>query len=119
MLGRHCCPFSNGSSHKFQRYVSSVFTNPTTLLIEFKDELTPHAPGILLFATSAQTHIFPEIRLDAIRFLDLFLEFIPHIVVDGWSEPGNTHGKRVLDGYFGLLNAGSKFGENDGMFFYF
>lgn len=66
---------------------------------------------ILLFTTSAQTHIFPEIRLDAIRFLNVFLERIPHIVVTGWSDATAAHGARVLDGYLGLLSAGTKFGE--------
>jgi pre-rRNA-processing protein IPI1 len=79
--------------------------------------LTPHSPIILLFATSAQTHIFPEIRLDAVRFIDLFLDFMPQIVVQGWEEPGNTNGKRVLDGYLGFLSAGSKFGEAGGRSF--
>jgi len=66
---------------------------------------------ILLFTTSAQTHIFPEIRLDAVRFLDVFLERIPQIVVTGWSDAASAHGTRVLDGYLGLLSAGTKFGE--------
>ena len=61
--------------------------------------------------TSAQTHIFPEIRLDAIRFLDVFLERIPEIVVTGWSDTTSAHGARVIDGYLGLLSAGTKFGE--------
>ncbi|KAG5342392.1 hypothetical protein C0989_002227 [Termitomyces sp. Mn162] len=71
----------------------------------------PHAPLLLLFTTSAQTHIFPEIRIDAIRFLDLFLEHIPRAVTVGWDF--NGHGSRVLEGYLGILNAGTKFGEAD------
>jgi pre-rRNA-processing protein IPI1 len=66
---------------------------------------------ILLFVTSAQTHIFPEIRVDAVRFLDVFLDRIPEIVVTGWSDAASAHGARVLDGYLGLLSVGTKFGE--------
>lgn len=49
--------------------------------------------------------------MDAIRFLDVFLDRIPQIVVTGWSDATSAHGARVLDGYLGLLNAGTKFGE--------
>ncbi|PCH33787.1 hypothetical protein WOLCODRAFT_135324 [Wolfiporia cocos MD-104 SS10] len=75
------------------------------------DDLLPHSPVLLLFTTSAQTHIFPEIRIDAIRFLDLFLDVIPDIVSEGWAQGGGAHGRRVLEGYLGILNAGTTFGE--------
>ncbi|KAG6884745.1 hypothetical protein C0993_008535 [Termitomyces sp. T159_Od127] len=79
-----------------------------------KGDIMPHAPLLLLFTTSAQTHIFPEIRIDAIRFIDLFLEHIPRAVTVGLVEDLNGHGLRVLEGYLGILNAGTKFGEADG-----
>ncbi|KAG6897355.1 hypothetical protein C0992_002281 [Termitomyces sp. T32_za158] len=63
-----------------------------------KSDIMPHAPLLLLFTTSAQTHIFPEIRIDAIRFIDLFLEHIPRAVTVGWVEDFNGHGLRVLEG---------------------
>ncbi|CCM05152.1 uncharacterized protein FIBRA_07361 [Fibroporia radiculosa] len=75
------------------------------------DDLNPHAPVLLLFTTSAQTHIFPEIRIDAIRFLDMFLETIPDVVTEGWAQRSAGHGSRVLEGYLGILNAGTAFGE--------
>ncbi|KAG5648058.1 hypothetical protein DXG03_007093 [Asterophora parasitica] len=59
-------------------------------------------------------HIFPEIRIDAIRFLDLLLEHIPQAVIVGWNEDNNGHGARILEGYLGVLNAGTKYGETDG-----
>lgn len=68
---------------------------------------------LLLFTTSAQTHIFPEIRIDAIRFLDLFLELIPDVVTEDWLQP-SSHGRRVLEGYLGILNAGTTYGEGGG-----
>ncbi|KAF8168025.1 hypothetical protein B0H34DRAFT_683973 [Crassisporium funariophilum] len=77
-------------------------------------DLIPHSPLLLLFTTSAQTHIFPEIRIDAIRFLDIFLECIPEAVIAGWCENSDGHGSRVLGGYLGILNAGTKYGETDG-----
>ncbi|KAK0233154.1 hypothetical protein IW262DRAFT_1476865 [Armillaria fumosa] len=79
-----------------------------------KEQLIPHAPTLLLFTSSAQTHIFPEIRIDAIKVLDLLLMYIPEPVISGWNQCGDKHGARVLEGYLGLLNAGTKFGENDG-----
>ncbi|KAJ6519922.1 hypothetical protein C8R45DRAFT_853222 [Mycena sanguinolenta] len=78
------------------------------------EDLIPHATALLLFTTSAQTHIFPEIRVDAIRFLNLYLEYIPAAVVAGWNQSGSDNGSRVLEGYLGILSAGTKFGETDG-----
>ncbi|EPQ60740.1 hypothetical protein GLOTRDRAFT_31411 [Gloeophyllum trabeum ATCC 11539] len=80
------------------------------------DVLGPHASHLLLFTTSAQTHIFPEIRIDAVRFLDLFLDIIPEHIVEGWDQSQGdatpSHGARVLEGYLGILNAGTRFGED-------
>ncbi|TEB34941.1 hypothetical protein FA13DRAFT_1660099 [Coprinellus micaceus] len=76
------------------------------------ENIVPHAQLLLLFTTSAQTHIFPEIRIDAVKSLDIFLESIPETVVSGISTKG--HGSRVLDGYLGILNAGTKYGGNEG-----
>ncbi|KAJ3559764.1 hypothetical protein NM688_g137 [Phlebia brevispora] len=75
------------------------------------EDLLPHASVLLLFTTSAQTHIFPEIRIDAIRFLDLLLQHVPTVVVEGWAQNPTGHARRVLDGYLGILNAGTAFGE--------
>ena len=69
---------------------------------------------LLLFTTSAQTHIFPEVRIDAVRLLDIFLEYVPQLVISGWREDGKGNGSRVLEGYLGILNAGTRFGETDG-----
>jgi pre-rRNA-processing protein IPI1 len=85
----------------------------TRLKILLQDDLIPHSSLLVLFATSAQTHIFPEIRIDAIHFLDLFLEHIPDAVVEGWSDRHGSHGNRVLEGYLGILNTGMKFGGSE------
>ena len=71
---------------------------------------------LLLFTTSAQTHIFPEIRINSVRLLDILLECIPDAVTAGWSEDIESHGSRVLGGYLGILNAGTKYGETVGGF---
>lgn len=39
------------------------------------------------------------------------------MVVAGWDGDSNGHGTRILEGYLGILNAGTKFGETDGMSF--
>ncbi|KAK7463660.1 rRNA processing protein [Stygiomarasmius scandens] len=78
-----------------------------------RDIITPHAPLLLLFTTSAQTHIFPEIRVDAVRLLNVMLEYIPEIIVSGW-DCNDTHGSRMLEGYLGILNAGTLTGDAEG-----
>ncbi|KAI9510266.1 hypothetical protein F5148DRAFT_1274880 [Russula earlei] len=74
-------------------------------------DLTPHSSNLLLFTTSAQTHIFPEIQLDAVRFLDLYLESFPDAVVCGWRDGKTGHGRRILEGYLSILSAGTKLGD--------
>ncbi|KAF8516107.1 hypothetical protein BU17DRAFT_51113 [Hysterangium stoloniferum] len=71
-------------------------------------QIRPHTPLLILFITSAQTNIFPAIRIDAVRFLDLLLELTPELIVQNWKEHAST-GNRVLEGYLGLLNAGSSY----------
>ncbi|KAI0034792.1 hypothetical protein K488DRAFT_77014 [Vararia minispora EC-137] len=68
------------------------------------NQLAPHTPLLLLFTTSAQTHIFPEIQLDAVRLLDILLDVAPRAFAV----------RQVLQGYLSLLNAGTKFGEEPG-----
>lgn len=41
------------------------------------------------------------------------MEIIPQAVVADWTRIG-SHGNRVLEGYLGILNAGTKFGETEG-----
>ncbi|KAF7310992.1 Ipi1-N domain-containing protein [Mycena chlorophos] len=77
------------------------------------DDLAPHSTTLLLFTTSAQTHIFPEIRVDAIRLLNIYLEYIPAAIVAGWDRESAT-GHQVLQGYLGILNAGTSFGDAEG-----
>ena len=40
---------------------------------------------------------------------------MPETLVSGWTE-GSGHGNRVLEGYLGILNAGTKFSETEGEF---
>ncbi|KAL0580871.1 rRNA processing protein [Marasmius crinis-equi] len=77
------------------------------------EDIVPHASIFLLYTSSAQTHIFPEIRIDAVRFLNLLLECIPEAVVSGWDTSTNTHGTRILAGYLGILNAGTIYNDVD------
>lgn len=79
-----------------------------------QDNLAAHSSVLLLFASSAQTHIFPEIRIDATRLITLLLDYIPDAVVAGWSSKHEGHGARILQGYLGILNGGTRFGETDG-----
>ncbi|KAA1468193.1 hypothetical protein DENSPDRAFT_833423 [Dentipellis sp. KUC8613] len=79
------------------------------------ENIVPHSSLLFLFTTSAQTHIFPEIRVDATRFLDILLDHIPEVVVGERSRNITGHSKRVLEGFLGILNAGTKFGEEPGM----
>ena len=97
-----------------------VSTSPSRLEMNrripsaLQHSLAPHSSTLLLFTTSGQTHIFPEIRIDAVRFIDLYLETFPDLVVCGWRDGKNGHSRRVLDGYLSILNVSTKLGEEGG-----
>ena len=75
---------------------------------------------LVLFSTSALSHIFPEIRVDAVRFIDILLEIAPDAVVGNWtnSDAGSSmnqgaetsasgsssSGRWILEGYLALLD---------------
>lgn len=74
----------------------------------------------MLFTTSALSHIFPEIRVDAVRFVDILIKVVPDVVVGDWANNESAHfanikgetsasggtpsGRRVLDAYLALLD---------------
>ena len=64
------------------------------------------------------THIFPEIRIDAVRVLDLLLELFPRqvsgsVLSDQADGGGQNHGRKLLDGYLNLLSVNSRLYEED------
>ncbi|KAG8950685.1 hypothetical protein FRC04_007310 [Tulasnella sp. 424] len=68
--------------------VYRLFTQMFSALSE--EALIPHASVVLLHATSALSHIFAEIRVDSLQFLDLIMERAPSSL--------NRSRQRVLDG---------------------
>ncbi|ORY31386.1 hypothetical protein BCR39DRAFT_526388 [Naematelia encephala] len=57
--------------------------------------LSPHLPLLILQASSALSHIFPEIRLDACKAVHLLLQHIPGQVVAAWPQGGTNN---ILEG---------------------
>ncbi|KAG6381242.1 hypothetical protein JVT61DRAFT_5646 [Boletus reticuloceps] len=47
-------------------------------------------------------------------FWTFLLTAVPESVVCGWDESGLGHGMRILEGYLGILSAGTKFGGAEG-----
>ncbi|TIB79485.1 hypothetical protein E3Q23_00122, partial [Wallemia mellicola] len=72
---------------------------------------TPFSPILLLFTASGLSHIFPEVRLDSIKFLDILIDFIPDFVVQGWAGRSLSNnvtsigGRQIIECYMALLNA--------------
>ncbi|KAI8384700.1 Rix1 complex component [Radiomyces spectabilis] len=61
-----------------------------------KIELQPFLPVLIMYTCSAMTHIFEEVRLDAIKLLDLWVEIAPNVIVTKFWE-------RVMGNYMSLL----------------
>ena len=75
--------------------------------------LQPHAHTLLLFTTSALSHIFPEIRVDASRVLNHLLGHFSTMVVKGWDSDNfvsrhSGSGLRILHALLALLHASPK-----------
>ncbi|EJT99870.1 hypothetical protein DACRYDRAFT_23434 [Dacryopinax primogenitus] len=65
------------------------------------DKLEPHVPLLLLHVLSNTTHIFPDIRIDSIRFLHLLLNKAPVSVIQELNQTSSTG--RVLDAFRAIL----------------
>ncbi|KAJ3363049.1 Testis-expressed sequence 10 protein [Allomyces javanicus] len=55
----------------------------------------PFVALFMMYLTSAMTHIFEDIRVDALRFLDLWIEQCPHLLL--------PHTSQILANYVGML----------------
>lgn len=75
-------------------------------------QLAPFAPALLLFTTSALSHIATTVRLDALLVLELLLETMPRATTEAWhgalDGAADGHGKRVLQAFFALLGVGAE-----------
>ncbi|WVQ80727.1 hypothetical protein IAT38_002832 [Cryptococcus sp. DSM 104549] len=78
--------------------------------------LSPHLPLLLLQTSSALSHIFPEIRLDACKLVHLFLRLVPSHVVGSWPyQPSNIlEGLRLAVGLGGEKGVNSQIGRLTG-----
>jgi pre-rRNA-processing protein IPI1 len=78
--------------------------------------IQPYASTLLLYTTSAMSHIYPDVRLDSIRFLDFLYPALGSQVASGWQNSiassstskasdgsDQEHGERVLRCYLSLL----------------
>ena len=74
--------------------------------------LVLHVPSLLLYTTSAQTHIFLEICVDAVQLLDILLQVVPECVV---CRGPLDHGDHVLQGHLGLLNVSGRCEDDQGL----
>ncbi|WVN88732.1 uncharacterized protein L203_103945 [Cryptococcus depauperatus CBS 7841] len=78
--------------------------------------LSPHLPLLVLQTSSALSHIFPEIRLDACKLVHVLLQHVPSHVVNSWpDENSNTlEGLRLAIGLSGGKGADSQIGRLTG-----
>lgn len=94
-----------------------------------RNRLRPYTSTLLLFTSTALSHIFPDVRLDAVRVLDLLCDALGDDVTSGWqaacqaldgrssssqvsglngattsvSNASFQHGSRILQCYMTLL----------------
>ncbi|KZO96031.1 hypothetical protein CALVIDRAFT_146689 [Calocera viscosa TUFC12733] len=64
-------------------------------------KLEPHVPLLLLHVLSNMAHIFPEVRIDAIRVLRILLDRVPSAVILDCSRTQSTG--RILDAFRSIL----------------
>ncbi|CAH1767930.1 976_t:CDS:10, partial [Entrophospora sp. SA101] len=71
-----------------------------------KAELRPFIPLLILFTCSAMSSIHEDIRIDSIKFMNIWLTLAPDIVVDQFWE-------KVLPNYISLLSNDSNLSSNN------
>ncbi|ODN77559.1 hypothetical protein L202_04729 [Cryptococcus amylolentus CBS 6039] len=78
--------------------------------------LSPHLPLLVLQTSSALSHIFPEIRLDACKLVHLLLQHVPAHVLSQWPyESSNIlEGLRLAVGLGGEKGVNSSIGRLTG-----
>jgi hypothetical protein len=76
--------------------------------------LVPHLSMLFLFIAAAETNISPEIAIDALRFLSVFLEHVPRSAINGWIENNTAQVVRILEGFLGILNTAANIGRSHG-----
>ncbi|RHZ46096.1 hypothetical protein Glove_634g10 [Diversispora epigaea] len=65
-----------------------------------KSDLKPFIPLLIIFTCSAMTHIYEDIRADAIKFMEIWTTVAPDVVVNGFWQ-------KVIQNYITLLNSKS------------
>ncbi|KAI8097470.1 Rix1 complex component [Halteromyces radiatus] len=75
------------------------FLNETFTQVD-KVELEPFVPLLIIYTCSAMTHIMEDIRLDAIKLLDLWVGMVPEAVIGKFW-------KRISGNFISLLAVGS------------
>ncbi|RUS34958.1 hypothetical protein BC938DRAFT_477408 [Jimgerdemannia flammicorona] len=75
-----------------------------------KSDLQPFLPLLIIYTCSAITHIQEDIRSDAIKFMDLWIDVAPEVVVGRfWKKVRNQCDRKlgVLGNYTSLLDVNS------------
>ncbi|CAO3642235.1 unnamed protein product [Cunninghamella blakesleeana] len=75
------------------------FLNESFINIDVK-ELEPFVPLLIIYTCSAMTHIMEDIRLDAIKLLDIWITILPDEIV-------NKFWKRICGNFSSLLTVDS------------
>lgn len=120
-FGRISLNFVHWSGDATSKFTGQAdWSNPSTS----QEILKPFYPSILFFASSALSHIFAEIRVDAVQIVNLLLGLSPETVVSGWwtdgscttqshlgtsapSKVNGRHGRRLLQLYMSMLSIGA------------
>lgn len=75
------------------------FLKETFVDIDFV-ELQPFMPLLIIYTCSAMTHIFEDVRLDAVKLMDLWIDIAPNVIVSKFWN-------RVTGNYMSLLTVDS------------
>ena len=78
------------------------------LLTSYQSTLSPHLPVLLLQTSSALSHIFPDIRLDACKLVHVLIQHLPSYVVAAWPRGGSN----ILEGLRLAVGLGEEKGSS-------
>ncbi|CAG8574334.1 108_t:CDS:10 [Ambispora gerdemannii] len=63
-----------------------------------KMDLIPFLPLLIIYTCSGMTHIYEDIKIDALKFMDIWLSIAPEVVVNGFWD-------KVLPNYISFLTS--------------
>ncbi|KDE09011.1 hypothetical protein MVLG_00733 [Microbotryum lychnidis-dioicae p1A1 Lamole] len=101
LLHQHLLPLVSCIVHLLSDTSASVRASTRALFVKIADRLDLEAlkgvsKGLILFNISSLSSLDQDVKIDALKVLDILLEKIPDEIVRGWDAQAHSHDRSAL-----------------------